>query len=257
MSKLNGAVDALVRSQTKELRLPTVGSRYGELADQAAHEGTPHRDYLAHLLELELDDRSQRRAERRLQEAHFPHRKRLEDFRFEESAVKAAELHQLARGEYIARAENVIFIGDSGTGKSHLAAALGIAACQQGRRVRFTTVAALVNELEEARDTHQLARVVRRYSGIEMLCLDELGYVQASEAGAELLFQVLAERNEVSSIIVTTNLPFGEWTRIFTDARLCKAVVDRLTFGAHIIETGTDSWRLRRSLEQARKEPKR
>lgn len=254
MSKLNGAVDALVRSQTKELRLPTVGARYGELADQAAREGLPHRDYLAHLLELELDDRSQRRAERRLQEARFPHRKRLEDFHFEQSAVNAAQLHQLARGEYIARAENVIFIGDSGTGKSHLATGLGIAACQQGRRVRFTTVAALVNELEEARDAHQLSRIVRRYAGIELLCLDELGYVQASQAGAELLFQVLAERNEVASIIVTTNLPFGEWTRIFTDARLCKAVVDRLTFGAHIIETGTDSWRLRRSLEQARKE---
>jgi DNA replication protein DnaC len=205
-------------------------------------------------LELELDDRSQRRAERRLQEARFPHRKRLEDFHFEQSAVNAAQLHQLARGEYIARAENVIFIGDSGTGKSHLATGLGIAACQQGRRVRFTTVAALVNELEEARDAHQLSRIVRRYAGIELLCLDELGYVQASQAGAELLFQVLAERNEVASIIVTTNLPFGEWTRIFTDARLCKAVVDRLTFGAHIIETGTDSWRLRRSLEQARKE---
>ena len=254
MSKLNGAVDALIRSQTKELRLPSVGSRYGDLADQAAREGTPHRDYLANLLELELDDRSQRRAERRLQEARFPHRKRLEDFNFEQSTVNPAQLHQLAHGEYIARAENVIFIGDSGTGKSHLATGLGIAACQQGRRVRFCTVAALVNELEEARDGHQLSRVVRRYAGIELLALDELGYVQASETGAELLFQVLAERNEVASILVTTNLPFGEWTRIFTDARLCKAVVDRLTFGAHIIETGTDSWRLRRSLDRARRD---
>jgi DNA replication protein DnaC len=254
VSKLNGAVDALIRSQTKELRLPSVGSRYGDLADQAAREGTPHRDYLANLLELELDDRSQRRAERRLQEGRFPHRKRLEDFKFEQSSVNAAQLHQLARGEYIARAENVIFIGDSGTGKSHLATGLGIAACQQGRRVRFCTVAALVNELEEARDGHQLSRLVRRYAGIELLVLDELGYVQASETGAELLFQVLAERNEVASILVTTNLPFGEWTRIFTDARLCKAVVDRLTFGAHIIETGTDSWRLRRSLDRARKD---
>lgn len=201
----------------------------------------------------ELDDRSQRRAERRLQEARFPHRKRLEDFKFEQApAVSAAQLHQLAKGEYIARAENLILIGDSGTGKTHLATGLGIAACYQGRRVRFISVAALVTELQEAQEARQLVRTVRRYAGIELLVLDELGYVRASEAGAELLFQVLAERNESASIIVTTNLPFGEWTRIFTDARLCKAVVDRLTFGAHIIETGTESWRLRRTLDQAR-----
>jgi hypothetical protein len=117
-NKLSGAVDALVVSQTKELRLPTVGSRYGDLADQAAREGMPHRDYLAHLFEHELDDRSERRAERRLLDARFPHRKRLEDFKFEQSVVNAAQLHQLAKGEYIARAENVIFIGDSGTGKA-------------------------------------------------------------------------------------------------------------------------------------------
>ena len=167
-----GAVDALILAQTRELHLPTVGARYGELADEAAREGTPHRDYLAHLFEMELDDRGQRRAERRLQEARFPHRKRLEDFNFEQSAVNAALLHQLVKGEYIARAENVIFIGDSGTGKSHLATALGIVACQQGRRVRFSTVAALVNELQEAQDDHQLSRVVRRYAGIELLVLD-------------------------------------------------------------------------------------
>ncbi|MGH7918425.1 MAG: ATP-binding protein, partial [Candidatus Dormibacteraceae bacterium] len=143
-----------------------------ELADQAATGSTPHRDYLANLFELELDDRSERRAQRRLLDARFPHRKRLEDFQFEHSAVNAVELHQLAKGDYLARAENVILIGESGTGKSHLATALGIVACHQGRRVRFTTVAALVNELQEAQDEHQLSRVVRRYAGIELLILD-------------------------------------------------------------------------------------
>lgn len=147
----------------------------------------------------------------------------------------------------------MILIGDSGTGKTHLATALGIVACHQGRRVRFATVAALVNELQEAQDEHQLSRVVRRYAGIELLVLDELGYVQTAASGAERLFQVLAERNEAASIIVTTNLPFGEWTRVFADPRLCRAVVDRLTFGAHIIETGTESWRLRQSLRRAGK----
>lgn len=251
-TKTSGAVDALIKAQTAELKLPTVGSRFGDLADQAARQGQPHRDYLATLFEMELDDRAQRRAERRLHDAHFAHRKRLEDFSFEQSTVSAALLHQLAKGDYLTKAENVILIGDSGTGKSHLATGLGIAACQQGRRVRFTSVAGLVTELQEAQDAHQLGRVVRRSAGIELLILDELGYVQASESGAELLFQVLAERNEVASIVVTTNLPFGEWTRVFADPRLCKAVVDQLTFGAHIIETGADSWRLRRSLDRAR-----
>jgi DNA replication protein DnaC len=253
MNRATSATDALVRAQTRELHLPGVGARFAELADQAARDGQPHRDYLASLLDLELDQRAQRRAERRLQDAHFPNRKRLEDFNFEQApAISASQLHQLAKGEYIARAENVIFIGDSGTGKTHLATALGIAACYQGRRVRYATAAGLVTELQEAQDGQQLARTVRRYAGIELLVLDELGYVQASDSGAELLFQVLAERNESASIVVTTNLPFGEWTRVFTDARLCKAVVDRLTFGAHIIETGTESWRLRRSLDRAR-----
>jgi DNA replication protein DnaC len=253
MNRPATAVDALVRAQAKELHLPSVGARFAELADQAARDGQPHRDYLAGLLDLELDERAQRRAERRLQEARFPNRKRLEDFSFEQApAISASHLHQLAKGEYLARAENVILIGDSGTGKTHLATGLGIAACYQGRRVRYATAAALVTELQEAQDGQQLARTVRRYAGIELLVLDELGYVQASESGAELLFQVLAERNESASIVVTTNLPFGEWTRVFTDARLCKAVVDRLTFGAHIIETGTESWRLRRSLDRAR-----
>lgn len=253
MNRSMTPVDVLIKAQVKELRLPTVGVRFAELAQQAARDGQPHADYLASLLELELDDRAQRRAERRLQEARFPHRKRLEDFNFDQApAISASLLHQLAKGEYIARAENVILIGDSGTGKTHLATALGVAACYQGRRVRFVTAAGLVTELHEAQDSRQLARAVRRYAGIELLILDELGYVQASESGAELLFQALAERNETAAIVVTTNLPFGEWTRVFTDARLCKAVVDRLTFGAHIIETGTESWRLRRSLERSR-----
>jgi DNA replication protein DnaC len=253
MSMPAAATDTLIRAQAKELRLSAVAARFADLAEQAASEGQPHRDYLATLFELELDQRAQHRAERRLKEAHFPHRKRLEDFNFEQApAISATQLHQLAKGEYLTRAQNVIFIGDSGTGKTHLATGLGIAACYQGRRVRYATTAALVTELQEAQESGQLTRIVRRYAGIELLVLDELGYVQASQSGAELLFQVLAERNESASIVLTTNLPFGEWTRVFTDARLCKAVVDRLTFGAHIIETGSESWRLRRSLDRTR-----
>ncbi|MHB8689188.1 MAG: ATP-binding protein [Candidatus Dormibacteraceae bacterium] len=126
--------NALIKEQTLELHLPTVGGRFGERADQAARNGQPHRDYLAALFEMELEDRGQRRAERRLHDARFPHRKRLEDFNFEQSRVSAALLHQLAKGDYLTKAENCIFIGDSGTGKSHLATALGIAACQHANR---------------------------------------------------------------------------------------------------------------------------
>jgi DNA replication protein DnaC len=141
----------------------------------------------------------------------------------------------------------------SGTGKTHLAIALAICACQQGRRVRFTTLAALANELQEAESRRELARVVGRYARIELLLLDELGYLALPEGAAELVFQVISERNERASLIVTTNLPFGEWTRIFPDPRLAKAVVDRLTHRAHIIETGTESWRFKHGLARSKR----
>ena len=142
----------------------------------------------------------------------------------------------------------MILIGDSGTGKTHLATALAVCACQQGRRVRFTTLAALANELQEAQSRRELARVVGRYARTELVILDELGYLALPDGAAELVFQVLSERHERGSLIVTTNLPFGEWTKVFNDPRLAKAVVDRLTHRAHIIDTGTESWRFRHGL---------
>ncbi|MFT4034132.1 MAG: ATP-binding protein [Patulibacter sp.] len=135
-----------------------------------------------------------------------------------------------------------------GNGKTHFATALGIAACQQGRRVRFTTLAALANELQEAQTSRELARVVGRYARTELVVLDELGYLALPDGAAELVFQVLSKRHERGSLIVTTNLPFGEWTKVFPDARLAKAVVDRLTHRAHIIDTGDESWRFRHGL---------
>ncbi len=150
--------------------------------------------------------------------------------------------------------ESVIFIGDSGTGKTMLATALAVCACHQGRRVRFTTLAGLANELQEAQGNRELARVIGRYARIELLLCDELGYLALPDGAAELVFQVLSERHERGSLIITTNLPFGEWTKVFPDARLAKAVVDRLTHRAHIIDTGNESWRFRHGLErQSRK----
>ncbi len=188
-----------------------------------------------------------------LVEARFPRVKRLEDFRFEEAPViPVRTIRELAECTYMERAENVIFVGESGTGKTHLATALGISACMSCRKVRFATTAALVNELLEARDERILSKVVSRYARVDLLVLDELAYVPLAPAEAELLFQVLDERSEAASIILTTNLPFSEWTKMFPEPRLCKAVVDRLTFNAHIIETGADSWRFKRSVARKR-----
>ena len=175
--------------------------------------------------------------------------KHLEDFHFSDNPkIPQTTIAALAEGSWINDRESVILIGDSGTGKTHLATGLGIRACQQGRRVRFTTLAALANELQEAQSRKELARVVGRYARTELLVLDELGYLALPDGAAELVFQVLSERHERSSLIVTTNLPFGEWTRVFPDARLAKAVVDRLTHRAHIIDTGSESWRFRHGL---------
>ncbi len=156
-------------------------------------------------------------------------------------------LGTLATGAWIRAGEPVVLLGDSGTGKTHLLIGLGIAACEQGLRVRYVTAAALVNELVEAEDERDLSRVVGKYGRLDLLCLDELGYLHLDRRGAELLFQVLTERDERASIAVASNAPFSEWGQTFTDPRLAAAVVDRLTFRAHILETGSSSYRLRTS----------
>lgn len=198
-----------------------------------------------------MAERSERRERRRLLEARFPVMKRLEDFRFTDNPkVSQATIAALAECSWIDDRDSVILIGESGTGKTMLATALAVCACQQGRRVRFTTLAGLANELQEAESKRELARVVARYARTELVVLDELGYLALPEGAAELVFQVISERNERASLIVTTNLPFGEWTKVFPDPRLAKAVVDRITHRAHIIETGTESWRFRHGIQR-------
>jgi replication-associated recombination protein RarA len=160
----------------------------------------------------------------------------------------------LSERVYLERSEPVLLVGEPGTGKTHLATGLAIAACRQRKRVRFTTAAALVNQLVEAQREQSLTRMLARWSRVELIVIDELGYVPLAEVAAELLFQVIAERAEKAAIIVTTNLPFSEWPQVFTNARLCKAVLDRLTDQAHIIETGAESYRFRRTLRKKRKE---
>jgi DNA replication protein DnaC len=248
------AMEALIEAHAIELKLPTVRRRFKALAEEALREQQTPVAYLAALLEAEMAERSERRERRRLLEARFPVMKRLEDFRFADNPkVSQTAIAALAECSWIDDRESVILIGESGTGKTMLATALAVCACQQGRRVRFTTLAGLANELQEAESRRELARVVARYARTELVVLDELGYLALPEGAAELVFQVISERNERASLIVTTNLPFGEWTKVFPDPRLAKAVVDRITHRAHIIETGTESWRFRHGIQRKAK----
>ncbi len=245
------ALEALIDAHAVELKLPTVRRRFRAMAEEAIREQQTPVAYLAALLEAEMTERAERREKRRLIDARFPQIKRLEDFHFSDNPkIPQATIAALAEGSWIDDRDSVILIGDSGTGKTHLCIALAVCACQQGRRVRFTTLAALANELQEADSSKELARVVGRYARTDVVCLDELGYLTLPDGAAELVFQVLSELHERGSLIVTTNLPFGEWTKVFPDARMAKAVVDRLTHRAHIIDTGTESWRFRHGLNR-------
>jgi DNA replication protein DnaC len=242
------AAQAAIGAAARELKLPTVRAEAARLAEIAVRERHTHLAYLAEVLSAELDDRSGRRRARRIAEARFPRIKRLAEFNAGAVPTNSpAHLASLATGTYVDAGEPVVLLGDSGTGKTHLLIGLGIAACEQGRRVRYVTTAALVNELVEAADDRALSRVVGRYGRLDLLLLDELGYVQIDPRGAELLFQIITEREERASIAIGTNLPFSEWGTVFPDPRLVAAIVDRVTFNAHIIETGTQSWRLRTS----------
>jgi DNA replication protein DnaC len=255
MSTPKSALQATaIQQQCKLLHLPAVGSQCAGLAELAVKEKQSHLDYLEALLAAELEEREHRMVNRRLREAHLPRMKTLDEFDFSQSPkVSAAEIRQLAEGGYIERAEPILFIGDCGTGKTHLMTGLCVAACRQKRRVRFTTTAGLVNELVEAKQQLQLRRVMARWSRYELIAIDEVGYVPLAELGAEFLFQVIADRAEKAAVIMTTNLPFSEWTQVIPNARLCKALLDRVTDQAHIIETGTDSYRFRRTLEKRQK----
>ena len=251
MTAKSEALEALIEAHARELHLPAIRTRFRALAAEATREQQTPLAYLAALLEAEVSERSQRRERRRMLDARFPLVKRLEEFRFADNPnVPQATIAALAECSWIDDRESIIFIGESGSGKTMLATALAVCACQQGRRVRLTTLAALANELQEAQSRRELARVVARYARTELICLDELGYLALPDGAAELVFQVISERNERASMIVTTNLPFGEWTKVFPDARLAKAVVDRITHKAHIIETGSQSWRFHHGLSR-------
>jgi DNA replication protein DnaC len=235
------------------LRLPAVADQCASLAEEAIKQRLTYLRYLEALLATELEERERNTIARRIKDAHLPRMKTLEEFDFSKAPqIQATKIHELAQGGYIERAEPVILIGDCGTGKTHLLTGLCVAACRQKRRVRFATAAALVNELVEAKQQLQLRRVLARWERYDLIAIDEVGYVPMADLGAEFLFQVIAERAERATVILTTNLPFSEWTQVIPNARLCKALLDRITDRAHIIETGADSFRFRRTVEKGR-----
>jgi DNA replication protein DnaC len=245
----------LLAHHLKALKLPTFLREYDKLARQCAADGVDHPRYLLRLAELEIIDRERRTVERRIKEARFPAVKSLDSFDFSVlPSLNKTLVLELARSEYVARRENIIALGNSGTGKTHVAIGLGLAACQKGLAVGFTTAAALVHELIEARDEKRLLRLQRQLAGYKLLIIDELGYVPLSPTGAELLFEVISQRYERGSIIVTSNLPFDEWTGVFGSERLTGALLDRLTHHVHILEMNGDSYRLQQSKRRVKED---
>jgi DNA replication protein DnaC len=251
---MNDTPQLLLHHHLKKLRLPTFLSDYDKLAKQCAAENKDHVHYLLRLSELELIERERRMIERRIKAAKFPAVKSLDSFDFKTMAsLNKPMVMELARCEYIDRHENVIALGPSGVGKTHIALGFGLAACQKGLKVRFTTAAALVHELMEATDEKRLIRLQKQLASQDLLIIDELGFVPLSKTGAELLFETISQRYERGSIIITSNLPFDEWTETFGTERLTGALLDRITHHVHILEMNGESYRLKQSRQRRKK----
>ena len=245
MKKIETKSTVLLKHHLKALRLPTIHAECEKVAARCAKDNVDHLGFLLQLCELELLDREKRSAARRLKDAQFPNTKTLEDFDFTaQPSLNKVLICELMRGEYLDRRECVILVGNPGTGKTHVATALGIAACAQGKKARFWKATELITTLMEAREERQLMRIKKQLARLDLLILDELGYVPVSKLGAELLFDVISTAYERNSILVTTNLPFEQWTEVLGSERLTGATLDRLTHRCHILEATGESYRL-------------
>ena len=257
MTKIETKSTVLLKHYLKNLKLPTMYNECEKIAQRCAADNADHLAYLLQLCELELIERERKAAERRLKAARFPAAKLLDEFDFAaRPSINKPLVLQLVSGDYLEKRENILLVGPSGTGKSHLATALGMAACAQGRRVRFFRVTELITQLLEAKEERQLLRYRQSLNKLDLLVLDEFGYVPASKAGAELLFDVIATAYERSSIVLTTNLGFEQWTEILGPERLTGAALDRLTHRCVIVETTGESYRLHDAKRRRRSEPK-
>ena len=251
-------VDAAIEEAARTLHLPAVRENYEEAVEHALRQRSSYKEFLVDLLGTEVAHREERRKLRLVRDANFPRPKRIEDFDYEANPnVSPEQVNTLCDPAWVLAGQPLCLIGDSGTGKSHLLIGLGTAVAEAGCKVRYSTAANLVNELAEAADERQLTKVLTRYGRCDLLCLDEFGYLDLDKAGAKLLFQIFTDREERRAIAIASNAPFSEWNRTFTDPRLCTAIVDRLTYQAHIIETGTDSYRLRTTTGVTSKRRKR
>jgi len=243
----------LLKNNLKTLRLPTMLAEFAKLSREAADADESYEQYLLRLSEMEVATRSANAIGARIKAAGFPVLKDLETYDFSVTpALNKQKVLELARGEWIEQHFNACLIGNAGTGKTHLATALGQSACRQNKRVRFFTAAGLVTALEEAQKQYRLDRLLAHLDKADLLIVDELGYLSFSRAGAELLFQVFADRYERGSILITSNLPFGEWGQIFQGERMTAALLDRFTHRCHIFEMNGESFRFRESSKQAK-----
>lgn len=236
----------LLKTNLKQLRLPTISSEFSKLAREASEGGENYEEYLLRLTELEVATRTANALKSRIKQARFPVMKELDSYDFSlMPGLNKHKLLELSRGDWIDQHDNCCLIGSPGTGKTHLAIALSLAACRQGRRIRFFTAADLVTRLEEAQKQYQLERLLTQLDKTDLLVIDELGYLSFTRRGAELLFQVFTDRYERSSLLITSNLAFGDWVQIFQGERMTAALLDRLTHHCHIFEMNGESYRFR------------
>jgi len=251
---MNAGMKALLTDNLKKLRLSSMIRNLESLIRQAKQEKLSYEEFLLNLSEAEVQTRQENGRKRRLREAKFPILKPMETFQFDAAPeLDVRVVKELSDCDYVQKNRNIIFVGKSGTGKTHLATALGMEACKHGIRTRFVTGCGLANELIEARDEKVLQRAVKRYAGYGLLIIDELGYVPFSKEGAQLIFQILAERHERKPVIITTNMGFGDWTQIFGDPSMTAALLDRVTYKAHVINCNWDSYRLKETLKRSPK----
>jgi DNA replication protein DnaC len=242
--------ELLLDHLTKQLRIPTVASNYRSLAREAEERNLSYEEYLLALLESEAESREENKKQRRLKQAAFPVHKTLENYDFSlMPSLNRNRFLTLSKGDFVEKKENIIFLGNSGTGKSHLATGLGIEMIKNGYKVKFVTAAELVEELLMANEEHKIGMLEKRWLKFDVIVVDELGYVPFTKIGSELLFQFFAGRYERASVVITTNLEFTEWTSIFGDEKMTAALLDRLTHRSHILLLNGESYRFRQSMK--------